>query len=54
MLSRLSNVRGEGVVGEGRYVVVVVMVVRPVDQMGGAKRGTSLGRKLEDWGFVWL
>lgn len=42
MLSmRLSNVRGEDVVGEGRYVVVVVMVVRPVDQMGGAKRGTS-------------
>lgn len=26
---RLSDVRGEGVVGEGRYVVVV-MVVRPL------------------------
>lgn len=34
MLSlRLNNVRGEGVMDEGRYVVVVVMVVGPWAQM---------------------
>lgn len=42
MLSmRLSNVRGEGVVDEGRYVVVV-MVVRPlIVWEGGASFGGS-------------
>lgn len=38
---RLSKVRGEGVVGEGRYVVVVVVMVRAVDQMW-QRSGTSL------------
>lgn len=53
MLSmRLSRVRGEGVVGEGRYVVVVVVVVvvvmvRAVDQMW-QRRGTRLGEEVED------
>lgn len=53
MLSmRLSKVRGEGVVGEGRrYVVVVVVVVMAragtADQMWQSS-GTSLLRKLED------
>lgn len=45
MLSmRLSKVRGEGVVGEERYVVVVVVMVRTVDQMW-QRSGTSLLRK---------
>lgn len=45
MLSlRLSNVRGEGVVGEGRYVVVVVIVVMPLIRWEGQK-WKKVGRK---------
>lgn len=45
MLSmRLSNVRGEDVVGEGRYVVVVVIVVMPLIRWEGQK-WKKVGRK---------
>lgn len=41
MLSmRLSNVRGEGVVDEGRNVAVVVVMIRAADQLG-QRSGTS-------------
>lgn len=50
MLSmRLSKVSGEFVVGEGRYVVVVVVMVRAVDQMW-PRNGTIFLRKCKiEW-----
>lgn len=50
MLSmRLSNVRGEDVVGEGRYVVAVVIVVMPLIRSEGQKR-KKFGEEVEDLG----